>query len=90
MVIHAERGLELKILKVAIHEVKACNRVNVKRYNILVNCREQFFPFPQNLKYLNTFLVFLIIPIRFHPPRSGDTKNLATNKTRKCTLILLV
>ena len=34
-----------------------------------VNCRVQFFLFPQNLNFLNTFLVFLITPIG---PRSGD------------------
>ena len=53
-----ENGDDLKILKVTIREVKACNRVNVKRFNILVNCGAQFFLFPQNLKFWNTFLVF--------------------------------
>ena len=46
MVIHTETGLEFKLLKVTIREVKACNRVNVKRFNILVNCIVQFFIFP--------------------------------------------
>ena len=57
----------------AIRDVKACNCVNVTRFNTLVNCRAQFFLFPQNLKFLNAFLVFLIIFIRFDLPRSGDT-----------------
>ena len=63
---HRNRDLfiELKILNVTIREVKASNRVNVKRYNILVNYRVQFFLFPENLKFLNTFLDFLIIPIK--------------------------
>ena len=65
-------GLELKILKVTIREVKAYNRVSVKRFNILANCRVQFFLFPQNLKFLNTFLDLLIIHIRFDLPRSGN------------------
>ena len=55
-----------------IREVKACNCVNVKRFDIVVNCKVQFLIFPQNLKYLNTFLVFLIIDIRFDFSRSGD------------------
>ena len=70
---HRNGGTRVKILKVIIREVKACNRVNVKRFDILVNRREQFFLFSQNLKFLNTFLVFLITPIRFDLPRSGDT-----------------
>ena len=32
----------------------------------------QSFLFPPNLKFLNTFLIFLIISIRFDLPRSGD------------------
>ena len=68
----SKRGIEFNILKVTLCELKACNRVNVKRFNILVNYRVQFFIFPQNLKFLNTFLVFLIIPIRLDLPRSGD------------------
>ena len=32
-----KRGLELKILKVTIREEKACNHVNVKCFNVLVN-----------------------------------------------------
>ena len=71
MVINTETGTWINILKVTIREVKACNRLNVKRFNILVNCRAQFFIFPQNLKFLNTFRVFLIIAIRFNPPRFG-------------------
>ena len=67
-----KRGLDFKILKVTICQLKACNRVNVKHFNILVNCRVQFFIFPQNLRFFNTFLVFLIIPLRFYLPRSGD------------------
>ena len=63
----------MKILKATIREVKDCNRVNVKRFDILVNCRVQFFFFPQNLKFLNAFLVFLIIAIRFDLPRSDDS-----------------
>ena len=55
MMIQTETGTWVKILKVAICEVRACNRVNVKRFNILVNCRVKFFLFPQNLKFLNTF-----------------------------------
>ena len=42
-----------------IREVNACNRVNVKRFNILVNCRVQLFLFPQNVKFLNTFVTSL-------------------------------
>ena len=72
MVTHTETGTCVKILKVTFREVKAYYHVNVKRFNILANCRVQFFPFPQNLKFLNTFLVFLIIPIRFDLPRSGE------------------
>ena len=68
-----KRGLELKILKVTIRKVRACNHVNIKRFNILVHCRVQFFLFPQNHKFLNTFLVFLIIPNRIDLPRSGDS-----------------
>ena len=56
-----------------IREVKACNCVGVERFNILVSCREQFFIFPQNLMFLNTFLVFLTTHIRFDLPRSGDS-----------------
>ena len=74
MVIHTETGTWVKILKVTIREVNACNRVNIKRSNILVNCREQFFFFfPQNLTFSNTFLVFLIISLRFDLSRSGDS-----------------
>ena len=40
---------------------------------VFVNGREQFFLFPQNRKFLNTFLVLLIIPIKFDLPRSGDS-----------------
>ena len=39
----------------------------------VVNCSMQFFLFPQNLKFLDTFVVFLITPIRFDLPRSGDS-----------------
>ena len=67
MVIHTETGLECNILKMTIREVKTCNRVDVKRFNILVNCRVQFFLFPQNLTFFNTFLVFPIIPIQHLP-----------------------
>ena len=67
-----KQGLEWKILKVTIIEVKSCNRVNVERLNILVNFRVQHFSYPQNLKFLNTFLVFQIISIRFDRPKSGD------------------
>ena len=70
-----------------IREVKACNRVNVKRFNILVNCRVQFFCSPQNLKFLNTFFVFLIIPIRFDLPRFGDS--YITTKTCKIHFLLV-
>ena len=73
MVIHTETGTRVQILKVIICEVKTCNRVSAKRFNTLVKCREQFFIFPQNLKSLNTFLVFLITPIRFDLPKSGDS-----------------
>ena len=58
------------MLIVTICEVKGYNRVS---FNILVNCREQFFLFPQNLKFLNTFLVFLTIPIRFDLPRPAGS-----------------
>ena len=68
-----QKGDLVKILYVTICEVKACNRVSVKRFNILVNRGEQFFLLPQNIKFLNTFLVFLIIPLRFELPRSGDS-----------------
>ena len=68
-VIHTETGTRVKILKVTICEVKVCNRVNVKRFNVLVNCRVQFILFPQNLTFLNTFPVFLI---RLDLLRSGD------------------
>ena len=37
----------------------------------IVECN--FFLFPQNLKFLNTFLVFLITPIRFDLLRFGDS-----------------
>ena len=72
MVIHTERGLEFKILKMTIRKVKTCNPVNVKRFNILVNCRVQCLSFPQNLKFLHTILVFPITAIRFDLPRSSD------------------
>ena len=73
MVIHTETGTRVKILKVIICEMKACNRVSVKLFNVLINYRVQFFLFLQNLKFLNTFLIFLIIPIRFDLPKSGDS-----------------
>ena len=72
MVIHTETGTWINILKMTICEVKACNNVNIKRFNMLVNCRVQSFLCPQNLKFLNRFLVFLITPIRFDLPSSGD------------------
>ena len=52
-----------------IREVKACNsvNVNVSIYLLIV------FLFPQNLQFLNTFVVFLIMPIRFDLPRCGDS-----------------
>ena len=75
MVIHTKKGTWVKILRVTICEVKACNRASVKRFNIHVNFREQFLLFPQNLKFLNTFLVFLIIHIKFDLSRSGDSNN---------------
>ena len=71
--IRTETGTWVKILKVTIQEVKACNRVHVNRFNTLANCRVQFFLFPQNLKFLNTFFVFLIISIRFDLIRSSDS-----------------
>ena len=71
--IHTETGTWVNIVNVTIREVKACNRVNVKRFNILVNCRVQSFFFPQNLKFSNTFVAFLIIPFKFDLPRSGDS-----------------
>ena len=72
MAIHTKRGLEFNILKVTICEQQACNvvNVNVSIYLLIVECN--LFPFPQNLKFLNTFLVFLTILIRFDLPRSCD------------------
>ena len=72
MVIHTETGTWVKILKVTIREVKKCNRVNVKRFIILVNCRVQFFFFHKTLSSWTRSLLFLIIPIWIDLPRSGD------------------
>ena len=44
---------------------------NVSIHLPIVECN--FLLFSQNLKFLNTFLVFLIITIRFDLPRSGDS-----------------
>ena len=38
----------------------------------------QSFLLPQNFKFLNTFLVFLIIHIRFDLSRSGDSNSTNT------------
>ena len=59
-----KRGLEFNIFKVII-----CKR---QRFNILDNCLVQSFLFPQNLQFLNTFLVFLISLSNTICFRSGD------------------
>ena len=52
----------------------------------------QFFRFPQNLKFLNTFLVFLIIHSRFDLPRSGDfyTTTKLVNLQKQANLMSLL
>ena len=52
---------------------------NIAIHLLIVECN--FSLFPQNLKFLDTFLVFLIIPIRFDLPKSGDS--YATTKLVK-------
>ena len=51
-------GLKFNILDVTIREVKACNRISVERFNILVNCRVQFFFFHKTLSSRTCSLFF--------------------------------
>ena len=79
MAIRTETGLEFNISKVTNFKQKACNLVSVK----VVNYPIQSFLFPQNLKFFNTFLVFMISlsdPIFF---RSGDPRLIPTNTLPK-------
>ena len=51
-------------------------------FNILVNCSVQFFIFPQNLTFANTFFVFLISVSDSIFYRSGDP--ISINKNTYC------
>jgi len=55
MAIQTKQGLEFNISKVTNCKPKVYNLVSKFQYTL--NCLVQSYPFPQNLKFENTFLV---------------------------------